>query len=782
MTDIPADEPMYIRLLEQELAALHELTGKAESLEETQKITTHHRDMAVQKVRGIIAGLDAFDAVGNLLLASLPVDNDAYVESQHESLSSVPELAALLFAEQQPREVGQATQTSGHHLAELHDNLQALLRLESRRLHIELRIDDDKFAAEHYVSGGNVPSRIESRMRLSTVATELYVRNRQYPDKERALISDLFSPPGIDSALREIVGYGVDDALQLFDSTASRLHHRLRGSYSAASSFLEEQLQVNDDVRSVIEKSGKEEAEAMNQLIHVAAFQDLANFGSFSAQELANESIMDLALVEKILTDFSFDIDAQSENVVSAFLAGDNLVKRKPFASRRVDGERRWLLIQPTSFLYGIRPALEDALNRSASANRYTDHRGSLLESKGLAELVKLLNPDVAYQSVYYQGREGNQQFEGDGLLLIDRFALIVEMKSKPRSPAFLTGNPGRMFLDLKQIVLAANRQANRLGSLLDDGQPFSLQKATPLDGKGLPLPRQQNVEIPVVAGREILTIVLSLDDLNAVSTVVEELNRSGLLENPGNPPWITNQHDLEIIGEVIDRPSEFIHYLLRRREANIAGSFRATEELDYFMMYLTRGLYSDSNETGITVLPSLTDELNAWYEFTRGDRTNESAKPRQPIPMRLASLLNSLNDHRPYGWLSVSVDLLDLDGELRNEIADIPMSLRNATRADGQEHAKFVGFGVNSPGKRRGILFLSFPPRISRDSAIRDINRRLRLRKHAHRLDYLAVVSFGQRTAPFDIFAFNDSVWEPNAELDELCRKAGYKLIDPTP
>jgi hypothetical protein len=181
---------------------------------------------------------------------------------------------------------------------------------------------------------------------------------------------------------------------------------------------------------------------------------------------------------------------------------------------------------------------------------------------RDFVELVKILKPDVAYQTVYYQGRDGSQQFEGDGLLLIDRFAIIVEMKSKPLSPASLKGNPGRMFLDLKQIVLAADRQANRLGALLHDGQPLSLQKATPLDAEGRPLPQTQNVEIPVVPGREILTIVLSLDDLNAVSTVVEELSRSGLLENADNPPWIANQHDLEIIAEVLDRPSEFIHYL----------------------------------------------------------------------------------------------------------------------------------------------------------------------------------------------------------------------------
>jgi len=50
---------------------------------------------------------------------------------------------------------------------------------------------------------------------------------------------------------------------------------------------------------------------ASAHLIHLAAFQDLASFGSFSAQELADENNMDPVLVKKILTDFSFDIDAR---------------------------------------------------------------------------------------------------------------------------------------------------------------------------------------------------------------------------------------------------------------------------------------------------------------------------------------------------------------------------------------------------------------------------------------------------------------------------------------
>lgn len=773
---------MFARLLEQQLTALERLYEASESLEEALENITRQRDEAIEELRGIVAHLDAFDVIANLYLVSLPTDIDSYVESEHESLPSLTELAALLLAEREPRVVGDVTQTAGQELEDLHGKLRALLDLEAIRLHVELQATDEVFTNGQETPTDVVPSRIESRMRLSIVSAELHMRNRQYMDKERTLLLQLFSPPAIDLAVREILGYGVADALELFDSTAGWLQRKLVDSGEEARTFLEEQLAVNEDLRAVIEASGLEDAEALDQLVQVAVFQQTAGYGSFSAEELADESTMNAARLVKMLSDFSIDLEIQSENLVSAFLAGDNLVKRKPFASRLVDGERRWILIQPTSLLYAIRPALENALKRSRSATEYTDHRGELLESKGLAELVKVLKPDVAYQSVYYPDRDETQEFEGDGLLFIDRFAIIVEMKSKPLSPASLRGNPGRMFLDLKKIVLDADEQAGRLRTLLNDGLEFALRRATLLNSEGQPHSLVQDVHIPVVPGREVLTIALSLDNLNAVSTVVEELTRSGLLSGPEDPPWIVNQHDLEIITEVLERPSEFIHYLLRRREMNISGSFRASEELDYFMRYLTTGLYTEPGQAGIAMLPSQTDRLDAWYEYSRGDRAVAAEKPQQPIPAGLADLLDSLNEHRPYGWLSTSIDLLDLDGPLRREIGDLLLTLRRESRMDGKMHTKFVGFGIAGPGKRRGILFLSFARGVTRDAAFREASLRVRLRKHALRLDYLAAIGVWDATETFDVFVFNDEQWQPNPDLDDLAKRAGYEIAEPAP
>lgn len=773
--------PRSIRIANMEMADMQKLFDQAQNLDQALEIVTADRDRLAAELRGLITNLDCFDVVANLLLANLPRDNDSYIESEHEGLPSVAELVALMFAEREPRKITGSTQTRGEDLEAVNAKAHQLIRLEARRLHVQLKHDDAEFTESHQDLGEDLPTRVESRMRLSIVTAELCMRSRQYMDKERTLLEGLFGTPTIDAAVREATGYGIADLLALFDLLGARLHEQLGTSFQEARTFIEGQMATNSQFQEAIAQSGREAQEAVDHLVLAAAHQGLAFFGSFSVAELAHEAEINATVIERILTDFSFDTDPQSKDLVVDFLRGDNLVKRRPFASRLDEGERRWFLVQPVSFLFAIRPFLEEALKSTASSNQYTDHRGALLESRGLAELVRFLKPERAYQSVYYQDRSQTQQFEGDGLLLMDRYAIVVEMKSKPLSAESLKGNPGKLFLDLKQIVLAADKQANRLRRLMLDGHPFTLTRATPLDSDGLPLPEARNVEIPLVPGREVLTIVLSLDDLNAVATVVEELGRSGLLEDAAQPPWIVNEHDLEIITEVLERPSEFVHYLLRRQAMDVSSSFRAVEELDYFVHYLKTGLYTDPDEPRSALLMSMTDDLNAWYEFTRGERTVESPKPSQPIPEKLKLLLDALATERPYGWLSISLDLLDFDGEMRREISSIPYDLQEQSRIDRQDHSKFIGLGMIGPGTRRGILFVSFPPGMSEAAALRETRVRLRLKKHSARLAYLAVLGTSQSPKPIDVFAFDDSPWLPDHATDALAQKVGYQIVEPS-
>lgn len=180
MTDSSEDDPLFMRLLEQQLTALERLYEASESLEEALENITRQREGAIAELRGIVADLDAFDVIANLYLVSLPTDIDSYVESQHESLPSLTELAALLLAEREPRVVGDVTQTGGQELEDLHGKLRALLDLEAIRLHVELQKADEVLANDHDTPTDVVPPRIESRMRLSIVSAELYMRNRQY--------------------------------------------------------------------------------------------------------------------------------------------------------------------------------------------------------------------------------------------------------------------------------------------------------------------------------------------------------------------------------------------------------------------------------------------------------------------------------------------------------------------------------------------------------------------------------------------------------------------------
>ncbi|MDR7084557.1 hypothetical protein J2X01_003868 [Arthrobacter ginsengisoli] len=61
MTDSSEDDPLFARLLEQQLTALERLYGESESMEEALEIVTRQRDGVIAELRGIVADLNAFD-------------------------------------------------------------------------------------------------------------------------------------------------------------------------------------------------------------------------------------------------------------------------------------------------------------------------------------------------------------------------------------------------------------------------------------------------------------------------------------------------------------------------------------------------------------------------------------------------------------------------------------------------------------------------------------------------------------------------------------------------
>ena len=137
---------------------------------------------------------------------------------------------------------------------------------------------------------------------------------------------------------------------------------------------------------------------------------------------------------------------------------------------------------------------------------------------------------------------------------------------------------------------------------------------------------------------------------------------------------WALSLFELELISDLAEYAAMLIHFLRRRARLNVLKRVRASDELDWWMHYLERGLYFDRNFDGsdapdVISLMSMTDPIDAYYLWKRGDRTKPAPKPRQKLKRDLRALLDTLHDHGRSGYIETSVALLDLDDHGREEL-----------------------------------------------------------------------------------------------------------------
>lgn len=260
--------------------------------------------------------------------------------------------------------------------------------------------------------------------------------------------------------------------------------------------------------------------------------------------------------------------------------------------------------------------------------------------------------------------------------------------------------------------------------------------------------------------------IVVVLEDLPTIGPSTWRLADAGFL--PSDPiPWVVSLHELEVICELVERPSELIHYLQRRRRLDSTRRAWAMDELDYFAHYLTRGLWWPELAQDESVPPerllSHTDELDAYYMYVRGDRTKKARRPGQDHHPAVKELLDLLDGLDVPGRLDAALGLLDVEAKARRRIATSLEKLKRRSAVDGQAHDLTLVFGD------LGITVMTVPPTDAPD-LVRDLHAYCTLKKHQQRA--ARWVGFGGFEGPPELaqtaVVFNEP-WRPDAGLDLL-------------
>jgi hypothetical protein len=551
----------------------------------------------------------------------------------------------------------------------------------------------------------SAPADAESTIAYFSVQREINMRNAVYPHMLLETLRGLFSDSAVNADCRAALGFSGAEAVEVMEAVRARSTEDLEKRFAR----LETARESIGPLRAKQKLKGKQAAPEDAVALRAAAqsvlslIEDLDEAAVIDPGVIAERTGYERPTVEAVLDAFTLVGRPAIETSLDQFFQGDNPLRTAPIVK---DAQGRRMLVHEALAMPAVREVIETRLQAASRFNAYREHRGHWVEDTAV-DLLATVSPRASvFRGFDYFVRDPQaaapqtdpaqftKRVEGDGLILIDDVALIIEVKSNALSAGARRGDLRLLNEKLGAIVTKAAAQAGRLRDRIVADQRIRLGDGGWIDVSGI---------------REVHTIAVGLEDLSGVTTATSALVSAGVL-SPDNIPWTVSVHDLRIVCELLDRPGELLLYLRRRTHPLATQAYLAVDELDLFALFLEQGLYvpPDPREvakslpwtgppTGADlrrfagqrpeVIRNLTGPLDAWYESrTRpaaAPGRSGSEKPRLNADRRLLGLVDQITASGAPGWLSTTALLLEGDQEGRRASGNCPRDLAKLVRRD---------------------------------------------------------------------------------------------------
>jgi hypothetical protein len=512
---------------------------------------------------------------------------------------------------------------------------------------------------------------------------------------------------------------------------------------------------------------------------------NIADTTMLDPDAIAMETGLPQSTVEKVCDAFTLHGITDQAEVLDRFIHGDNPLRTAPIV---VDGQGRRMLVYHALALPAVREVIETRLKQAGRIHAYEHHRGAYVEAVAVDLVAKCFPGATVFRGFNYFVPDPNaatpqetpdtftKRVEGDGLILVDDIALIVEVKAVAMTAEARGGVPRRLRGKLRDIITKAADQAGRLRERILVDKRIRLDDDQWIDVNGI---------------REVHTIAVGLEDLSGVTTATFLLVAAGVLA-PDHIPWTVSVHDLRVVADVLERPSELLLYLRRRTQLEATWKFRAADEADLLITYLSEGLYVERDPVEVAaeqpwagpptaaelrrfaqqwpeLIEGQTDPLDAWYESQADPTAPQVAKPQfGAVDTKLLDLVDQLHSLGQPGWLVTSTTLLEGDSKTRRGFGFNAADLARKSRKDGKHHS--VTVMISDSQRRRVLLVWAVPGRgqTSEDLAshLRDY---LRTKKHQAQADLAACMIFDRTTRNLVELLYLNAPDDSAEELEHL-------------
>lgn len=701
---------------------------------------------------------DAFDVLAYLSLLEFWTDPETYKEYEHPGLSAHVEYAAQLLLKTQYSDGEDEAYLGGAEIEHIQELIRDIFQM-TRSLHLSEAVTQSRGESHNPADD----------LRDRTINQELHVRTPGYPCHLRKVLIDLFQPYG--GWLIERAGFSAADAVQIAEGINSLVNRRVTERVQAGQEFSTALLSelakfremgeehVKPDYREVVlrlaQRSDEAAAVEARSIASAWIVYGLGTTMSFTAEEIAVAESLPVERVRACLTAFSQEFGTERRD----FHLPEPIHQLRIRPLLHHDGR----FLSPCSglFLWAIQPRLEEALQPKWQS--YQKWRARYLESEAVRLLSTALQHAECLEGLHYtfEDGDGQQDYEVDGLVHFDDILFIVEGKAGTLSPSARRGGKERLRDKLKELIAEPYRQGRRAERFINSSDRPTFRDPS---GKSVVISRQ--------AIRHIFHVCVTLDTLGTFTTVLDQTAELGIFED-GPLPWVISLLDLAVICELVEFPSQLIHFLRRRLRLNELKLVDASDELDWFGCYLYSGLYFEKLEEFTDeppdriFLPSYTTEMDEWYMYQDGVRHTPAEKPRQVIPDRLRELISALEDDHQFGYSAAVCLLLDLDGDARERFVSMFGTVRILCQQDGRLH----DFTLASSGGRTGVTCFAVTSELAEQEAAK-LATFCELKKYQHRADtWLGLLTVVDQPGILHGCVIFDAAWKYEDHVDEIVR-----------
>ena len=675
-------------------------------------------EQSVQELEEIISPFEPFDIIENIALANAILDPEAYKEYKHEGGDQYAEYAALLYMTK-PYDAysrGNLGPIPAVVLEDIQDRIKRLFH-DTIFYHAIRDIDPNR----------PDPPDALTKLRFQVLSRSFMVRYMAYHHHLEEALVGILAP--LRDELLQTLGFTIEDALASVDAIGSLKSRRLierrheaeqfEGRLRKAVKRYRQKGRASDEfavdlLERLASTRPSESAQAIRNSVNAWTFFAIGTTLSFTSQDLAAETSIDRARIDAFLEKLSLEFGSVEPRY--RMPAPTHPLMKRPLIRRG----QHFLCPILTSLLWSLRPAIEmywnpddpDALSSDRVLwERYNQARAKYVENQAIECLEEALAHAKVYSNLVYHILEDGtpKQVELDGLIMLDSALFLVEAKAGSLSRPARRGAPKRMVGDIKELVEQPYLQALRAKRYIQetDSPTFYLDDAT-------------TIEIPSGRFNRIFLVTVTLEPLDAFVTTLYELQDLGLFEE-GGLPWAVSLTDLRVITELVEFPSQLVHYLTRRQRINELRRVTAYEELDWFGFYLKKGLFLDDvfeeeDAPDLISLDSYTTDFDDYYMYVTGQRETPAPRPVQPMPEIMREILDELEARHTAGYLQAACVLLDMDGDTRDSFAQYALQQRERTLSDHQIHDFSIPFSKPS----FGITYMFAPSQRASDLQMR--------------------------------------------------------------